>query len=174
MSNCSTPRPALLSLLALLALSLPMQAEIRKVTVAVDGMSCPFCAFGVEKRLRKVEGVESVEISTRDGTATAVANVGGSVAIEKIPAAVEAAGFTPGIMVVEAVGILSREAEGGLVLDVGGAKLRLRLTFPGGGVPGGVFELLDSGAPVIVRGPFGGSAQVREISVESISQVPES
>ena len=28
----------------------PAQAEIRSATVAVDGMSCPFCAFGIEKR----------------------------------------------------------------------------------------------------------------------------
>jgi mercuric ion binding protein len=29
----------------------------------VDGLFCPYCAYGVEKELRKMEGVKSIEVS---------------------------------------------------------------------------------------------------------------
>ena len=31
------------------------QARVSALTVAVDGMACPFCAFGVEKKLKTVK-----------------------------------------------------------------------------------------------------------------------
>ena len=37
-----------------------MKAKSRRVAFAVRGMSCATCALGIEKRLGKVEGVESV------------------------------------------------------------------------------------------------------------------
>lgn len=30
--------------------------------VAVDGLQCPFCAFGVERELSRIAGVENVEV----------------------------------------------------------------------------------------------------------------
>ena len=33
-----------------------------QVTVQVDGLSCPFCAYGLEKRLKKVENVADLSI----------------------------------------------------------------------------------------------------------------
>ena len=41
----------------------PANAQVSSVTVGVDGMSCPFCAFGVEKRLKKVDGAGSVKVA---------------------------------------------------------------------------------------------------------------
>jgi len=33
----------------------------------VDGLACPFCAYGVEKKLNQVEGVESIDIRINEG-----------------------------------------------------------------------------------------------------------
>lgn len=33
----------------------------------VDGLACPFCAYGVEKMLNQVEGVESIDIRINEG-----------------------------------------------------------------------------------------------------------
>ncbi len=33
----------------------------------IDGLACPFCAYGVEKKLKSVEGVKSLEISINKG-----------------------------------------------------------------------------------------------------------
>ena len=37
------------------------------LTLKVDGMTCPFCAYGLEKRLRKIAAVDSVLIRVSDG-----------------------------------------------------------------------------------------------------------
>ena len=33
----------------------------------VDGLACPFCAYGIEKKFTKTDGVESVEIDLKNG-----------------------------------------------------------------------------------------------------------
>jgi len=33
----------------------------------VDGLACPFCAYGIEKEFTRTEGVESVEIDLKNG-----------------------------------------------------------------------------------------------------------
>jgi len=33
----------------------------------VDGLACPFCAYGIEKKLNAVPGVERVETNIREG-----------------------------------------------------------------------------------------------------------
>ncbi len=33
----------------------------------IDGLACPFCAYGVEKKLKSVKGVKSLEISINKG-----------------------------------------------------------------------------------------------------------
>ncbi len=40
-----------------------------EVSVQVDGLSCPFCAYGLEKKLRKVENVARIEIRVDEGRA---------------------------------------------------------------------------------------------------------
>lgn len=43
--------------------------EPRTITVTVLGMSCPFCAYGLQKKLRHLEGVEKVEVKLKEGLA---------------------------------------------------------------------------------------------------------
>jgi copper chaperone CopZ len=33
----------------------------------VDGLACPFCAYGIEKKFTRTEGVESVDIDLKKG-----------------------------------------------------------------------------------------------------------
>lgn len=40
------------------------------VKIQVDGLSCPFCAYGLEKNLKKVEGAKDVLINVEDGYTT--------------------------------------------------------------------------------------------------------
>ena len=37
------------------------------ILLGVDGMSCPFCVYGVEKRLKKIDGVEAVSSDLAQG-----------------------------------------------------------------------------------------------------------
>lgn len=39
---------------------LPSQAEQDSINLKLKGLSCPFCVYGVEKKLKKVPGIENV------------------------------------------------------------------------------------------------------------------
>ncbi|MFV2007599.1 MAG: heavy-metal-associated domain-containing protein [Longimicrobiales bacterium] len=51
----------------------PAQAQNdgpRQVEVTILGMSCPFCAYGVEQKLKKLDGVTELEVVLETGLAT--------------------------------------------------------------------------------------------------------
>ena len=62
--------------------------------LAVDGLACPFCAYGVEKRLSAIEGVESVEIDVKSGQVAVTLAEGKTLSEEVARQAVKDAGFT--------------------------------------------------------------------------------
>lgn len=106
----------------------PAQAQVHEATVAVAGMSCPFCAFGVEKKLRTVPGAGSVQVDLEKGVATVRAVAGGSIEVPRIPAAVKASGFTPGTIEIVAFGTIHLDGQRGFVLQLPGGKESLLLT----------------------------------------------
>jgi len=63
-------------------------------TIVVDGLSCPFCAYGLEKHLKKIRGVKAVEINMKQGEATVRWQQGVAVDDAALRAAVKKAGFT--------------------------------------------------------------------------------
>jgi mercuric ion binding protein len=83
-------------------------AEITNAKVSVVGMSCPFCAYGVEKKLKKVEGVETINVDMKEGTASLSAGEGQSINIAQIPKAVKESGFSPGKIEITAIGNVKR------------------------------------------------------------------
>ena len=62
--------------------------------LAVDGLACPFCAYGIEKRLSAIEGVESVETDVKSGQVVVSLAEGKTLSEEVARQAVEDAGFT--------------------------------------------------------------------------------
>ena len=67
----------------------------QQVRVRVDGLSCPFCAYGLEKKLLEIDGVKSVEISIDDGEALLTLDRDAEIVEETIKKEVKDAGFTP-------------------------------------------------------------------------------
>lgn len=95
--------PAVLLAVALLAAVLlavvwgaPLQAQDAKpvYTLYADGLACPFCAYGIEKQLIAIEGVETVETDLKAGTVTVTMRDGAPLDEPLARKAVEAAGFT--------------------------------------------------------------------------------
>lgn len=41
--------------------------EMVYVKIEVKGLSCPYCAFGMEKKLKNISGVNEVEIELKEG-----------------------------------------------------------------------------------------------------------
>ena len=79
-------------------------AQITNAEVKVDGLSCPFCAYSLEKHLKKVDGTADVVIEVNDGKAALTASDGQSIGIEQLEEAVKKAGFTPRGMTITASG----------------------------------------------------------------------
>ena len=65
-----------LSLILVTQLFVPLNAQNAKkdktqkeiIHLRVDGLSCPFCAYGLEKKLESIEGVNKVDIRLNEGT----------------------------------------------------------------------------------------------------------
>lgn len=55
---------------SLAALANSAMAAPSAYQLQVDGLACPFCAYGLEKKLGEVNGVESLKTNVRDGTVT--------------------------------------------------------------------------------------------------------
>lgn len=70
----------------------PAFAETYKLSV--DGLACPFCAYGIEKQLDKLPGVTNLKTDIKSGTVTVKTNKGKKLATAQLRAAVKRAGFT--------------------------------------------------------------------------------
>lgn len=60
----------------------------------VDGLSCPFCAYGIEKKLGAVKGVQRVEVDIASGTVTVTMAKGATLDEASAKKAVRDAGFS--------------------------------------------------------------------------------
>ena len=65
-----------------------------EVIIKVDGMFCPFCTYGVEKRLRKLEETEAVQIDLAAGEAIVTLKPETEFIEAHFESAIEKAGFT--------------------------------------------------------------------------------
>lgn len=79
-----------------LSVTSPVFAAVDSYVVGVDGMACPFCAYGIEKKLRGLDGVESLEIRIKDGEVDVTVAEGGTVTPKHLDEAVKEAGFAIG------------------------------------------------------------------------------
>ena len=87
-------RTAAAGLLALLiwpvaAFAAPTQYQLR-----VDGLACPFCAYGIEKELNRTEGVAGIAIDINAGIVTVTMAEGATMTEAKADRIVKDAGFT--------------------------------------------------------------------------------
>ncbi len=60
----------------------------------VDGLACPFCAYGVEKKVGGLKGVETVEIDIESGLVAVTVSDDATLDEATAKQAVDEAGFT--------------------------------------------------------------------------------
>ena len=100
MTVISRPTPAIHALVVALLLGLYFPAPATAVedkavyAVQVDGLACPFCAYGIEKQLTRIDGVESVETDIKSGSVVITMKPGATLDEADAKRAIEAAGFT--------------------------------------------------------------------------------
>lgn len=60
----------------------------------VDGLACPFCAYGIEKKFIKTEGVEKVDIDLKNGLVIVETVEGKTFNEDQLKKIIDDAGFT--------------------------------------------------------------------------------
>ncbi|RMF28000.1 MAG: copper chaperone [Bacteroidetes bacterium] len=83
-------------LAALFVGSLALSAQSRTVEVEVKGLSCPFCAYGLEKHFQELDGVRTVTIDIKKGLAILTLRDDATLTKDALAQTVRHAGFTPG------------------------------------------------------------------------------
>lgn len=74
--------------------TLAVAAQTDKFNVTVEGLGCPFCAYGLEKKFKEVDGVKNIKIDIKTGLMTFTTDAAKSLSIEKINNQVDKAGYT--------------------------------------------------------------------------------
>ncbi len=85
-------KPAGLILALMLFTATAAHAGIYKLYV--DGLACPFCAYGVEKKVGGLDGVEKVDIDIDEGLVAVTLADGATLDEAAASRAVDEAGFT--------------------------------------------------------------------------------
>lgn len=70
------------------------EANSAVYVLQADGLACPFCAYGIEKQLGRIEGVATVSTDIESGTVTVTMHPGMSLSEDQAEEAVDRAGFT--------------------------------------------------------------------------------
>lgn len=74
--------------------SVAAQAQVENVVLRVDGLACPFCAYGLEKKIKKLEGYESIEVLINEGKVIVGWRDDKPLDLAAVDEAVRKAGFT--------------------------------------------------------------------------------
>ena len=168
---------AALGLLVALA-TVPARAEIRTAELRVNGLTCPFCAFGIEKKLRKVDGVREVEVLLDEGRIRLEFASDNTATLAALERAVADAGFEIAALRLTARGTLVRDGDSE-IFEVA-PRVRFRLVGPKNGdgqpISPEIRERLEKaeGAGSVL---IGGEVHDREdalpsLSVERVEAVP--
>jgi mercuric ion binding protein len=60
----------------------------------VDGLACPYCAYGIEKKLKAIEGVGKIDVDLNAGLVTVEVDEGVSLTEPQMETLFQDAGFT--------------------------------------------------------------------------------
>ncbi len=74
---------------------LQAQKSMDQFEVQVDGLGCPFCAYGLEKKFKEFKGIKSVEIDIETGDFSFQYPSEKALSMEAVVKQVEKAGYTP-------------------------------------------------------------------------------
>lgn len=72
----------------------PVQARSDELILRVDGLACPFCAYGLEKKIMKLKGIQSYDVDMKKGEVYIGLEDIADINIDALKKAVKEAGFT--------------------------------------------------------------------------------
>jgi len=101
-------------------------AQVEEVAIGVDGLACPFCSYGLEKKLKEATGVREVAINIDKGIVLLKSTSKESIDLEQLEPIIKNAGFTLRDLTATVVGRLS-QIDAVQVLLVNGSNTNLIL-----------------------------------------------
>jgi mercuric ion binding protein len=69
-------------------------ADGTQYKMRVDGLACPYCAYGIEKHLKKIDGVETIDVDLDNGLVTVNVTAGVTLTNAQMEKLFRDAGFT--------------------------------------------------------------------------------
>lgn len=110
-----------------LLVSTPSQAEIKSMSLQIDGLSCPFCALSLEKKLKSVSAVATVDVHLKKAITDLTFKSGNQLDLSAIRKAVKEAGFTLKDVEITVEGTVKQEKDGFFVIESQGDKTQFFL-----------------------------------------------
>lgn len=101
-----------------LLIPLESQAQLLEVKQTVFGMDCAPCAYGLEKRIQKMDGIQSVSVSLNDGLLNTTLKQNNALTLQAIRQAVEESGFKAKEATISASGTITRSESGNYILEI--------------------------------------------------------
>jgi mercuric ion binding protein len=81
-------------MLIILLAPLGVNAAPVSYSLEIDGLACPFCAYGVEKKLSSIDGVEEIRVDIEKGQIIVIMSDGSTLSESSAREQVDKAGFT--------------------------------------------------------------------------------
>lgn len=81
-------------------------AEIERVEIGVEGLSCPFCVWGLEKKLKEVKSIDKINVHLKQAKAEISLKPNTPLNIASLKKTVKEAGFSVGYIYLIATGNL--------------------------------------------------------------------
>ena len=94
----------------LLSFGLPAQAQFLTIDLTVEGMDCVSCVSGLDTKLKRLRGVESVTVDPAKNLVSLKLAAVNSVRIDRIRDDIKGVGFTPRKARITAIGKAVKEA----------------------------------------------------------------
>lgn len=82
-------------IITLLFITSIANAQLDKFQVKVEGLGCPFCAYGLEKKFKELKGIKDIKIQMKEGLMDFQYPSDKELKIEEVNTQVEKAGYTP-------------------------------------------------------------------------------
>lgn len=108
----------LLVISSFLLVPLGSQAQLLEVKQTVFGMDCAPCAYGLEKRIQKMDGIQSVSVSLNDGLLKTSLKQNNALTLQAIRQAVEESGFKAKEAMISASGTITKSESGKYILEI--------------------------------------------------------
>ncbi|MES1944486.1 heavy metal transport/detoxification domain-containing protein [Salinisphaera sp. PC39] len=168
------PHLGLVSLLLVALASTPAAASLRQVQHEIRGMDCAPCAYGMQKSLRKLDGVEDVQVSLNDAMGTLTLAPGNEVTFEQIRDVIRKGGFKPMAATARVAGALKRDGDQVILTTESGQEYRLEIAKDARDALSKRLQAFSEGSRILVTARVpAGTEQVQHLQARDVTGVSE-